>query len=67
MSKSWYPIIDMEKCNNCKACYDLSTCGVFELFNDKVIIAYPEECLWECTKCEKICTKNSIQYQFIIE
>ena len=66
MSVSWYPEIDIEKCNNCRACYDLSSCGVFEVVNDRVIVAYPEECTWECTKCGKICPKESIQYQFIV-
>jgi TPP-dependent indolepyruvate ferredoxin oxidoreductase alpha subunit len=48
MSMSWYPVIDMEKCTNCRACYDLSNCGAFEIFNDRVIVAYPEEGIWEC-------------------
>jgi NAD-dependent dihydropyrimidine dehydrogenase PreA subunit len=42
MSVSWYPEIDIDKCNNCRVCYDLSSCGVFEVVNDRVIVAYPE-------------------------
>lgn len=66
MSAEWYPLIDRDKCNNCRACFDLCGCGVFEIFNDKVIVAYPEECIWECTKCEGKCPKDCIQYQFTI-
>ncbi|WP_279145752.1 4Fe-4S dicluster domain-containing protein [Clostridium tyrobutyricum] len=62
---SWYPTIDSQKCNNCKLCYDSSNCGVLELVDNKVIVAYPEECIWECTKCKRICPKENIKYQLI--
>lgn len=66
MSANWYPVIDMEKCINCRECFDFCGCGVFEMLNDRVIVAYPEECIWECTKCGDKCPVDSIQYQFIM-
>jgi NAD-dependent dihydropyrimidine dehydrogenase PreA subunit len=67
MSEKWYPIVDVDKCNDCRMCYDSSECGVFEVVDDRVVVAYPEECIWECTKCGDKCPKDCIQYEFSIK
>lgn len=66
MSEKWYPVIDSEKCTNCGECIVLCNSGVFEVINDKVVVAYTEECIWECTKCESKCLNDSILYQFTV-
>lgn len=67
MLEKWYPVINTEKCTNCGECVTLCNSGVLEVIGGKVIVKYPEDCVWECTKCGDKCPEGSIQYQISID
>ena len=63
MSKTWYPIIDYDKCTGCLACYDKCSHGVYELNsrNFPKVVA-PEGCVHGCTGCGSLCPQEAIAY-----
>lgn len=63
MSKTWYPIIDYDKCSGCLACYEKCTHGVYELNSrnfPKVVL--PEGCVQGCKGCGSLCPLEAISY-----
>lgn len=62
MTTNWYPEIDIEKCDNCKMCIDVCAHNVFDISMEKTTVDYPEECIWQCTKCQSHCSQNAIYY-----
>lgn len=67
MSENWYPAILTDCCTNCKRCFDFCTNNVFDICNDKVIVAYPEDCTFGCTKCESRCSEGALLYELNCE
>ncbi len=63
MSKTWYPIIDYDKCTGCLVCYDKCSHGVYELNSrDFPKVVFPEGCVHGCTGCGSICPSEAITY-----
>lgn len=63
MSKTWYPVIDYDKCSGCLACYEKCSHGVYELNSrDFPKVVLPEECLHGCTGCGSLCPEEAITY-----
>jgi NAD-dependent dihydropyrimidine dehydrogenase PreA subunit len=64
MSENWYPVILTDCCTNCRKCYDICANNVFEIYNkDEVVVAYPEDCTFECTKCQSMCLEGALLYE----
>lgn len=63
MSKTWYPVIDYEKCIECGACTNKCKHGVYDLKKapTPVVIA-PENCIHECHGCGNLCPSEAISY-----
>ncbi len=53
-------IINVNKCNGCFACIDVCPVGVFDAFNKKAVVKYPEKCLL-CLACEVECPTRALQ------
>ena len=63
MSKTWYPIIDYDKCTGCLACFDKCSHGVYELNSrDFPKVVFPEGCVHGCTGCGSLCPQDAITY-----
>jgi len=63
MAKTWYPIIDRDKCQECNACVDFCTHGVYEQgANGEPVVANPDNCVEFCRGCSKICPAEAIHY-----
>lgn len=63
MSKTWYPVIDYEKCIECGACTDKCTHGVYDLTKlPTPVVIVPEECVHGCQGCGKLCPVSAIRY-----
>ena len=63
MSKTWYPIIDYDKCTGCLACYEKCTHGVYELNSrDFPKVVFPEGCVHGCKGCGSLCLQEAITY-----
>ena len=44
------PMIDQAKCRVCGLCMQICPLDVFTKKEEKIIVAYPEEC-WHCRAC----------------
>ncbi|UWG98046.1 hypothetical protein LPY66_04375 [Dehalobacter sp. DCM] len=42
MSKTWYPVINYEGCNECGACFNKCTNDVFALKNTRPVVVNPQ-------------------------
>ncbi|MFZ5351954.1 MAG: 4Fe-4S dicluster domain-containing protein [Bacillota bacterium] len=63
MSKTWYPVIDYEKCIQCGACTAKCTHGVYDLSKAPVpAVVYPEGCIQGCHGCGNLCPVEAIAY-----
>jgi len=57
----WFPVIDYDRCQNCKQCYGFCLFGVFELSEaDKVEVRNPANCKTNCPACAKACPHSAI-------
>lgn len=57
----WFPVIDYERCENCKQCLSFCLFGVYVADkNDKVEVGNPKNCKNNCPACARICPKAAI-------
>ncbi len=62
MAKSWYPVIDYEKCVGCLSCVEFCPHDVFDVQDGKPVVANPDNCVEFCRGCQKICDEDAITY-----
>ena len=57
----WFPVIDYERCTNCKQCLNFCLFGVFARGeDDKVEVTNPANCKLNCPACARVCPKVAI-------
>ena len=64
MSKTWYPVIDYERCVGCMTCNDLCRHGVYKPEGPagKPKVVYEYGCVEGCHGCERQCPAGAIHY-----
>jgi NAD-dependent dihydropyrimidine dehydrogenase PreA subunit len=63
MSKTWYPVIDYEKCIECGACNKKCKHGVYDKEKAPTpVVIYPEGCIQNCHGCGNLCPSEAISY-----
>lgn len=64
MSKTWYPVIDYEKCIGCMKCNNMCQHGVYKPDEEtgKPKVVYGTGCVHGCHGCEKACPMSAIHY-----
>lgn len=63
MTKTWFPVINYDKCTECGACVAKCTHGVYEKESDpRPIVIYPEGCIQGCHGCGNLCPNSAIDY-----
>ena len=63
MSKTWYPVIDYDKCIGCLVCHDMCRHGVYKLNEEnKPKAVYPVGCVHGCHGCERQCPVGALHY-----
>ncbi|MCX7749136.1 MAG: 4Fe-4S binding protein [Clostridia bacterium] len=63
MSKTWYPVIDYEKCIECGACTDMCKHGVYDVKKAPTpVVVKPEGCIQGCYGCGNLCPSEAISY-----
>ena len=57
----WFPVIDHDRCENCKQCLNFCLFSVYELSqNGQVQVTNPAGCKTNCPACARICPHNAI-------
>ncbi len=63
MSKTWYPMIDYEKCTECGTCIDMCPYGVYEKEKaPRPIVVNSDECGQGYIGCGSTCPSEAISY-----
>lgn len=63
MSKTWYPVIDYEKCIECGSCTNKCKHGVYDLKKAPTpVVVMPEGCIHGCHGCGNLCPVEAINY-----
>jgi NAD-dependent dihydropyrimidine dehydrogenase PreA subunit len=57
---AWYPVIDPDRCIQCKKCVDFCMFGVYTAENGKVKVIQPSSCKTDCPACARMCPANAI-------
>ena len=57
----WFPVIDYDRCENCKQCLNFCLFGVYELSkNEQVQVTNPAGCKTNCPACARLCPCKAI-------
>ncbi len=57
----WFPVIDHDRCKNCKQCLDFCLFGVYELDEqEQVRVTKPANCKTNCPACARVCPAKAI-------
>jgi NAD-dependent dihydropyrimidine dehydrogenase PreA subunit len=63
MSKTWYPVVDTEKCIECGLCVDNCPHNVYDKTKSPVpVVVSEEKCIQGCRKCGRNCPVGAIEY-----
>lgn len=62
MSKTWYPVINKEKCTKCLICARFCRNGVYEIKNGEPHVIQPYNCVHGCHGCGNKCPVGAIEY-----
>ncbi len=57
---AWYPVLDYERCTDCRQCENFCLFGVYKNENGKVLVNKPVKCKPYCPACSKICPSSAI-------
>ena len=59
--KPWFPVIDYDRCVDCKQCLDFCLFGVYTVGDDnKVRVTNPTRCKTDCPACARLCPQAAI-------
>jgi Pyruvate/2-oxoacid:ferredoxin oxidoreductase delta subunit len=57
----WFPVIDYERCVNCKQCLNFCLFGVYGLSDEgKVEVVKAANCKTNCPACARVCPESAI-------
>jgi NAD-dependent dihydropyrimidine dehydrogenase PreA subunit len=57
----WFPVIDRERCKNCRQCLNFCPFGVYELSDaEQVDVRHPANCKTNCPACARMCPDLAI-------
>ena len=58
---AWYPVIDYDRCRNCKQCLEFCLFGTFALDDAGTVrVAAPDRCKLNCPACARVCPASAI-------
>lgn len=59
----WFPVIDYDRCTNCRQCFNFCLFGVYEMSpDDTVSVRKPGNCKNNCPACARICPQIAIMF-----
>ena len=64
----WFPVIDYDRCRQCRQCLSFCLFGVYALSAEgRVIVASPRNCKNNCPACARICPEAAILFPKLAE
>ncbi len=58
---SWFPVLDYDRCVNCKQCISFCPFGVYALDGGGIVrVVHPENCKDQCPACARMCPSVAI-------
>jgi len=59
----WFPVIDYDRCRNCKECLNFCLFGVYALSDEgRVEVRKPSGCKTNCPACARMCPNKAIVF-----
>jgi NAD-dependent dihydropyrimidine dehydrogenase PreA subunit len=59
----WFPVIDYDRCGNCKQCLSFCLFGVYAVDqDDRVEVRNPHQCKTNCPACARVCPSAAIVF-----
>lgn len=59
----WFPVIDYDRCTNCKQCLSFCLFGVYATDEeDRVTVRQPDHCKTNCPACARVCPNVAIMF-----
>ncbi|UCE60705.1 MAG: ferredoxin family protein [Phycisphaerales bacterium] len=59
----WFPVIDYDRCTNCKQCLSFCLFGVFGMDEeDRILVKNPINCKTDCPACSRVCPNVAIMF-----
>ena len=59
----WFPVLDAERCTNCRQCMNFCLFGVYGTDADgRVVVEIPRACKSNCPSCARICPAAAIMF-----
>lgn len=58
----WFPVLDYDRCNQCRQCLSFCPFGVYELVDKRVVVKNPIQCKNNCPACARICPQVAIVF-----
>ena len=62
VSERWYPIVDYDRCTDCRQCLEFCLFGVYDVENDRLTVAEPDNCKPGCPACARVCPEGAIMF-----
>lgn len=60
---AWFPVVDYDRCRNCKQCMNFCLFGVYNLDDaGKICVANPRGCKTNCPACARMCPHGAIMF-----
>jgi len=56
----WFPVIDYDRCQGCRQCFEFCLFGVYAVEGDTVRVAQPDHCKTACPACARVCPHSAI-------
>ena len=51
VSERWYPVVDRDRCTDCRQCLEFCLFGVYAVEDDRLAVAEPDNCKPGCPAC----------------
>lgn len=58
----WYPTVDADTCIGCTLCYVSCGRGVYDMQDNKSVVANPYDCMVGCSTCATVCPVEAISF-----
>ncbi len=63
VQERWYPVIDYERCVNCRQCHEFCLFGVYAIDEPgQVQVVQPDKCKPGCPACSRLCPQGAILF-----